>query len=118
MKKTLRASVLIAFAVFIALTLGAARMAHVFSNRALLEEELKSCGKDLEAVTAKVEELIEDGGEAEGIDFFGEKALLEWARHDYGNAAQTCESLLDKLRTFRGHTSQNDDIAILTIRIL
>lgn len=77
MKKNLRAGILIAFAVFIALTLGAARMAHVFSNRALLEEELKSCGKDLEAVTAKVEELIEDGGEAEGIDFFEEFSKVE-----------------------------------------
>lgn len=77
MKKNLRAGILIAFAVFIALTLGAARMAHIFSNRALLEEELKSCGKDLEAVTAKVEELIEDGGEAEGIDFFEESSKVE-----------------------------------------
>lgn len=78
MKKILRASVLIAFAVFIALSLGAARMAHVFSNR----------------------------------------ALLEWAGNDYGNAKQTCESLLDKVCTFRGHAPQNDDIAILTIHIL
>ena len=54
MKKTLRTWILIAFAVFILLTLGASLLAHVFSNRALLEEELSYCREDLEAVTANL----------------------------------------------------------------
>lgn len=51
-------------------------------------------------------------------EFFGEESLLEWARNDYGNAKQTCESLMDKVRTFRGKAPQNDDIAIMTIKII
>lgn len=57
---SLRAGNLIAFAIFIALTLGASRVAHVVSNK----------------------------------------------------------TLLDKVRIFRGKAQQNDDIAIMTIRLI
>ena len=77
MKKTLRTWILIAFAVFILLTLGASLLAHVFSNRALLEEELSYCREDLEAVTANLKVMLESGREAEGIDFFEESSKVE-----------------------------------------
>ena len=50
--------------------------------------------------------------------FFGEDALLAWAKHDYGNARQTCESLMSEVSAFRGDAPQNDDIAMMTIKIL
>lgn len=50
--------------------------------------------------------------------FFGEDALLRWASKDYGDARQTCESLLGTVSAFRGKAPQNDDIAIMTLRIL
>ncbi len=77
MRNPLRAGILIAFAILIALTLGASRIAHVFSNKALLEEELQSCRKDLEAVTANLEKLIQEGKEAEGRAFFDDVAKDE-----------------------------------------
>lgn len=77
MKNSLRAGILIAFAVFIVLTLGASRMAHQFSNRALLEEELQNCREDLEAVAAHLDELIREGRETEGLAFFDESSKIE-----------------------------------------
>ena len=77
MKHPLRTGILIAFALFIALTLGASRLAHVFSRRALLEEELQSCRKDLEAVTANLEKLLKEGKESEGYAFFEESSKVE-----------------------------------------
>jgi len=77
MKKTLRTGILIAFAVFIGLTLGASRLAHVFSRRALLEEELKSAREDLRAVTDQFENQIKEGKELEGIAFFEEASNVE-----------------------------------------
>lgn len=77
MRKTLRVGIIIAFSVFIALTLWASRVAHVFSNKALLEEELRSCRKDLEAVTANLEESIQEGKETEGLAFFEESSKVE-----------------------------------------
>ena len=50
MKISLRAGIILAFAVFIALALGATRIAHVVSYRALLAEELQKCRQDLEAL--------------------------------------------------------------------
>jgi hypothetical protein len=77
MKNSLRTGILLAFAVFIALTLGAARLAHVFSNKALLEEELQNCREDLEAVTAHLELMIQEGREVEGLAFFEESSKTE-----------------------------------------
>lgn len=77
MKITLRTGILIAFAVLVALMLGASRIAHVFSYKATLEEELESCKKDLEAVAANFEKLLQEGDEAEGLDFFEESSQVE-----------------------------------------
>lgn len=77
MKITLRTGILIAFALFIGLTLGAARLAHVFSRKALLEEELQNCRKDLEAVTANSEKSLKEGREADGKAFFEESSKVE-----------------------------------------
>ena len=77
MRHPLRIAIIIAFVVFIALTLGASRIAHIFSNRALLEEELQYCRKDLEAVNAVLEKLIRDGREAEGLAFIDQSSSSE-----------------------------------------
>lgn len=77
MKHPLRLAIIIAFAVFIALTLGASRIAHIFSNRALLEEELQYCRKDLEAVATILEQLIQEGKEDEGVAFIDQSSSSE-----------------------------------------
>ena len=77
MKKNLRTSILIAFAVFIALTLGASRLAHVFSRKALLEEELKSAREDLEDVTVKFQNEFNEGRDLDGINFFEQASKVE-----------------------------------------
>ena len=77
MKIKLRTGILIAFGVFIVLTLAASRIAHVFSYKSLLENELKICRKDLEDVTANLEKSIEQGREAEGLGFFELFSALE-----------------------------------------
>ncbi|MCR4565344.1 MAG: serine/threonine-protein phosphatase [Bacteroidales bacterium] len=77
MKLTLRTAFLIAFAVLVALVLGASRVAHIFSRRALLEEELELCRKDLTAISANLEKHIEAGKEANGIRFFEEASKVE-----------------------------------------
>lgn len=77
MKHPLRIAIIIAFAVFIALTLGASRIAHIFSNRALLEEELQYCRKDLEAKAVILEKLIQEGREAEGLAFIDQSSSAE-----------------------------------------
>jgi len=77
MKKTLRIGILIAFAVLVALTLGASCLAHIFSYKALLEEELQNCKKDLEAVTVNFKKSLEDGQEADGLAFFEESSQVE-----------------------------------------
>lgn len=74
---SLRAGNLIAFAIFIALTLGASRVAHVVSNKALLEEELENCREDLEAVAANLVKLLEEGRKAEGLAFFEQASKVE-----------------------------------------
>lgn len=73
MKQPLRLGIIIGFVVLIGLTLGASRLAHVFSRRALLEEELQYCKKDLEDITFNLVKAIEQGDEKEGLNFF------EWA---------------------------------------
>ncbi|MBQ7623064.1 MAG: serine/threonine-protein phosphatase [Bacteroidales bacterium] len=156
---SLRAGNLIAFAIFIALTLVASRVAHVVSNKALLlgtidlnTGEMEYCNaghtktllngdflpqlsnfvlggfpgfeyKSQKLTLAPGSRLVfyTDGvTEARNHDkaFFGEDSLLEWASHDYGDARQTCGSLLDKVCIFRGKARQNDDIAIMTIRLI
>ena len=77
MKHSLRIGILVAFTVFIAFTLGASRLAHVSSNKALLEEELGYAREDLEAVSAHLEEKIAAGDEAEGIAFFEDSYKVE-----------------------------------------
>ena len=77
MKHSVRTGIIIAFFVFIALTLVASRIAHVFSYKALLEEELHNCKKDLEAVTANLEESIREGREADGLAFFDQSSIVE-----------------------------------------
>ena len=51
MKFTLRTAFLVAFAVLVALVLGASRVAHIFAWRTLLEEELVLCREDLTAIS-------------------------------------------------------------------
>jgi hypothetical protein len=77
MKISLRAGIILAFAVFIALALGATRIAHVVSYKALLAEELQDSRSDLEAVTANLEKLIGEGREAEGLAFFDQASTVE-----------------------------------------
>jgi len=77
MKIKLRIGILIAFAVLVVITLGASRIAHVFSYNALLEEELQSCRKDLEAIAAHFEELLQEGSEADGLAFFEKASQVE-----------------------------------------
>ena len=77
MKFTLRTAFLIAFAVLVALVLGASRVAHIFAWRTLLEEELDLCRKDLTAISANLEKIIEEGREAEGIRYFEDASKVE-----------------------------------------
>ena len=77
MKKTLRTGILMALAAFLVLTLGALRIAHVFSYNARLEEELQSCRKDLEAVTANLERQMAGMKEDQGLDSLEGFAILE-----------------------------------------
>jgi len=52
-------------------------------------------------------------------DFFGEKRLLEWmqGRTPDESCERTCRELLDTLTDFRGGAEQNDDMAIMCIKI-
>ncbi len=52
--------------------------------------------------------------------FFGEKRLRDWmqARPAAESCAATCEALLDTIARFRGKAPQNDDIAVMCIKIL
>ena len=77
MKITLRPGILTAFAIFIVLTLGASRIAHVFSGRALLEEELSYARNDLEDVAANLGKTIAAGKETEGLLFIDQSYRLE-----------------------------------------
>ena len=77
MKITLRPGILTAFAIFIVLTLGASRIAHVFSGRALLEEELSYARNDLEGVAANLGKTIAAGKETEGLLFIDQSYRLE-----------------------------------------
>lgn len=51
--------------------------------------------------------------------FFGEQRLLDWMRQRPAaeSCADTCHALLDTLAGFRGKANQNDDIAIMCIKI-
>ena len=51
--------------------------------------------------------------------FFGEQRLLDWMRQRPADesCADTCRALLDTLAVFRGKAKQNDDIAIICIKI-
>ena len=51
--------------------------------------------------------------------FYGEQRLLAWMRQRPAEepASVTCEALLDELASFRGTADQNDDIAIMCIKI-
>ena len=51
--------------------------------------------------------------------FYGEQRLLAWMRQRPAEepASGTCEALLDELASFRGKALQNDDIAIMCIKI-
>ena len=51
--------------------------------------------------------------------FFGTERLRSWAaaQSSSSTSRQVCESLLDELASFRGKADQNDDIAILSIKI-
>ena len=57
---------------------------------------------------------------SEDRSFFGEKRLQEWmkALDPCISSEEACRSLLDTLAAFRGKAVQNDDIAIIYIRIL
>ena len=77
MKITLRAGILIAFAIFIALTLGVSRVAHVFSSRALLEEELSYAVDDLKAVADNLEKVINEGLDSDGLAFIDQSYKIE-----------------------------------------
>lgn len=66
--------------------------------------------------------LYTDGvTEARNADgaFFGERRLLDWVRAQDPSAPceKTCSDLLASLGTFRGKARQNDDIAIMCIKI-
>lgn len=52
--------------------------------------------------------------------FFGEKRLRDWmqTRPAAESCAATCEALLDTIARFRGKAPQNDDIAVMCIKIL
>lgn len=67
--------------------------------------------------------LYTDGvTEARGADhsFFGEKRLQAWMNglDPAISSEEACRSLLDTLAAFRGNAMQNDDIAIIYIKIL
>ncbi len=67
--------------------------------------------------------LYTDGvTEARGADrsFFGEKRLQEWMNglDPAISSEAACQSLLDTLAAFRGNALQNDDIAIIYIKIV
>ena len=67
--------------------------------------------------------LYTDGvTEARGADrsFFGEKRLQEWMNglDPAISSEEACQSLLDTLAAFRGNALQNDDIAIIYIKIV
>ena len=51
--------------------------------------------------------------------FFGEQRLLEWmqAQDPAASCEKTCEDLLAALAAFRGKAEQNDDIAIMCIKL-
>ena len=51
--------------------------------------------------------------------FFGESRLLEWmqAQDPANSCEKTCKDLLDTLSAFRGKAEQNDDIAIMCIKL-
>ena len=55
----------------------------------------------------------------ESLAFFGERRLLEWmnAQDPADSCETTCEKLFDTLTAFRGKADQNDDIAIMCIKI-
>ena len=55
----------------------------------------------------------------ESLAFFGERRLLEWmsAQDPADSCEKTCEKLFDTLTAFRGKADQNDDIAIMCIKI-
>ncbi|MBQ6073283.1 MAG: serine/threonine-protein phosphatase [Bacteroidales bacterium] len=55
----------------------------------------------------------------ESLAFFGERRLLEWmsAQDPADSCEKTCEKLFDTLTAFRGKAEQNDDIAIMCIKI-
>lgn len=57
---------------------------------------------------------------SEDRSFFGEKRLQDWmkAQDPSLSSEEACRSLLDTLAAFRGKASQNDDIAIIYIRIV
>lgn len=57
---------------------------------------------------------------AEDRSFFGEKRLQEWMNglDPAISSEEACRSLLDTLAAFRGNALQNDDIAIIYIRII
>lgn len=52
--------------------------------------------------------------------FFGEQRLLEWvsAQDPADSCEKTCDGLLAALDAFRGKAQQNDDIAIMCIKII
>lgn len=55
----------------------------------------------------------------ESLAFFGERRLLEWmsAQDPADSCETTCEKLFNTLTAFRGKADQNDDIAIMCIKI-
>lgn len=57
---------------------------------------------------------------AEDHSFFGEKRLQEWmaGMDPAASSEEGCRSLLDTLSAFRGDAEQNDDIAIIYVKIL
>lgn len=77
MKISLRTGILIAFAIFIALSLGASRLAHVVSGRELLEEELVYASEDFKAVCARLEKLLDTGDDAEGLELIDQSYKME-----------------------------------------
>ena len=51
--------------------------------------------------------------------FFGAQRLLDWKREQPKDLSsfEICQRLLDTLAQYRGKAQQNDDIAIMSIKI-
>ncbi len=51
--------------------------------------------------------------------FFGEQRLLDWMRQRPADESckDSCQALLQTLAAYRGKAKQNDDIAIMCIKI-